>query len=272
MRGTGSLRTLIGRPIYGKAQQQHEDAHAAPAPKKQKQGQQHSKSTGGLAAGQKSIFNFYSVAAPTPSSTAAASSDAAAVSPGQQQQQQPPRCRSAPLPTQAGSVAPQAATNSSSSHPSWSSASRSDSAADASQQSLPEPSTEQQQQCLHQQQQQQLQEEDEEEMATVPAIPGPLLVSTRVVGRQHQSAGWPPAAGAELLLAREPTNPVDPCAILVRPVPLPDPYPPYSTVLKSSTRATAGGHCAAVSLQRCTVDAACGHSSQGQADPATCVC
>lgn len=44
---------------------------------------------------------------------------------------------------------------------------------------------------------------------------GPLLVSTRVVGRQHQSAGWPPASGCRLQLVREANNPVDPCAILV---------------------------------------------------------
>jgi hypothetical protein len=47
-------------------------------------------------------------------------------------------------------------------------------------------------------------------------VTGPLLVSTKVVGRQHQSSSWPPAAGSELLLQREATNSVDPCAILVR--------------------------------------------------------
>jgi len=46
-------------------------------------------------------------------------------------------------------------------------------------------------------------------------LSGALLVSTRVVGRQHQAAGWPPAPGCRLQLVREAHNPVDPCAILV---------------------------------------------------------
>jgi hypothetical protein len=145
-----------------------------------------------VGAGQKSIFNFFAVAAPPAKSGLPQNSitDTAA------DHDPPSSClpvhhaNSAPQPTAAnissGTLGPASGVTTEQ-EPSQSQAVQSE-----SRQGSPEA-------CLPQTQ-----------------LAGPLLINSRVVGRQHQSAGWPPAVGAELLLTREAHNPVDPCAILVR--------------------------------------------------------
>jgi hypothetical protein len=112
----------------------------------------------------------------------------------------PPRCKSAPVQR---SLTPDSTPASES--PGTSSISRGSDRAP----SPPANNPTQSQQQHHQQQQGSASPWDSAQPS------GPLLVSTRMVGRQHQSSPWPPGPGCQLLLQRNPANPVDSCAILV---------------------------------------------------------
>lgn len=143
------------------------------------------------APGQKSIIQFYSVAPPSARSQqapprAATPDDAAAAA-----EPPPHRSRSAPLPYQqqhaaaAGTRSPAAV------------------AAAAGDGTSPRPSD---------------LRSPSPDTSCAPFTrdgSGVFVIPTRLVGRQHQAAGWPPPFGAQLRLEREAHNPVDPCAILV---------------------------------------------------------
>lgn len=220
MRGSGTLRTIIGRPLYGKQKKPaaaDEDDLVAPV-KRQKLRKSASKcisleSTilhsshvpilrhplcscvggGSVGAGQKSIFSFFAVAAPSAKSGLPQNSNTDTTADHDPFPSRLPvhHARSAPQPT-AGHISSGTPGPASSGVTTEQEASQSQAVQSDSRQGSPE--------------------------ACLPQTPfaGPLLINTRVVGRQHQSAGWPPAVGAELLLTREAHNPVDPCAILVR--------------------------------------------------------
>jgi hypothetical protein len=146
-----------------------------------------------VGAGQKSIFNFFAVAAPSARSGLPQNSNTDTTADHDFRSSCLPvhHANSAPQPTAAhissGTPGPASSGVTTEQEPSQSQAVQSE-----SRQGSPE--------------------------AFLPQTPlaGPLLINTRVVGRQHQSAGWPPAVGSELLLTREAHNPVDQCAILVR--------------------------------------------------------
>jgi hypothetical protein len=151
--------------------------------------------------------------APTGSQQHLTSSDAGVAAASSSPLLPRPRSKSAPLPQAAGKAdirsSPAAVTNTtgSSPEPCWSDGSHSDS---------PHPSQADGQGHERDASPAALQQQQQPEQQQQNTVTGPLLVSTRVVGRQHQSSSWPPATGSELLLQREATNPVDPCAILVR--------------------------------------------------------
>lgn len=156
--------------------------------------------------GQRSIFNFFSVAA-APATAAVSPSQEPLTDPQLQttgpERRVPLRCKSAPVQR---SDTPDSTPVVQSSNTSSRSSEQANSPPDSIQ-------------AISQQQQQQQASSAPPWASVQPS--GPQLVTTRVVGRQQQSGPWPPGPGCQLLLQREPGNPVDPCAILVSLTPSP---------------------------------------------------